>query len=78
MRVPLSVSSVLQRLLGFRIAEEKKEPQKKKSIAPLGIEVEGIDGIQVNLAKCCSPVPGDEIIGYVTKGRGISVHRADC
>ncbi|MCS7233136.1 MAG: bifunctional (p)ppGpp synthetase/guanosine-3',5'-bis(diphosphate) 3'-pyrophosphohydrolase [Synergistetes bacterium] len=73
----LSVSSVLQKLLGFRI-EEKREPERRKSYSPLGIMVEGIDGIQVNLAKCCSPVPGDEILGYVTKGRGITVHRVDC
>ncbi len=37
-----------------------------------------MDGILVRFAKCCSPVPGDEIIGYITRGRGVTVHRADC
>lgn len=74
----LSVSSVLQKLLGFKVAEERREPERRKISTPLGIVVEGVDGIQVNLAKCCTPVPGDEVIGYVTKGRGITVHRKDC
>ncbi len=40
--------------------------------------VKGVDDIWVKLAKCCTPVPGDEIIGFVTRGQGVSVHRADC
>jgi GTP pyrophosphokinase len=40
--------------------------------------VEGLDDMMVRLAKCCTPVPGDAIIGYVTRGRGVSVHREDC
>jgi GTP pyrophosphokinase len=40
--------------------------------------VKGIDDILVRFAKCCSPVPGDDIIGYVTRGRGVTIHRADC
>ena len=40
--------------------------------------VAGIDDVSVRFSKCCSPVPGDEIIGFVTRGRGVSIHRTDC
>ena len=43
-----------------------------------GVYVEGLDDMMVRLSRCCTPVPGDEIIGFVTRGRGVSVHRADC
>jgi GTP pyrophosphokinase len=44
----------------------------------VGIHVEGLDDLLVRLSRCCTPVPGDEIMGFVTRGRGVSVHRADC
>ena len=43
-----------------------------------GIVVKGIDDVAVRFSKCCSPVPGDEIVGFVTRGRGVSIHRTDC
>lgn len=43
-----------------------------------GIILKGVDNIQLKIAKCCNPVPGDEIVGYITRGRGVSVHRKDC
>jgi len=46
--------------------------------AGAGVHVEGLDDVMVRLSRCCTPVPGDEIMGFVTRGRGVSVHRADC
>jgi GTP diphosphokinase / guanosine-3',5'-bis(diphosphate) 3'-diphosphatase len=43
-----------------------------------GIKIQGVDGLMVRYAQCCQPVPGDPVVGYVTQGRGISIHRADC
>ncbi len=43
-----------------------------------GVRIHGVDGLMVRYAQCCQPVPGDQVVGYVTKGRGISIHRADC
>jgi GTP pyrophosphokinase len=62
------------------IAERVEEMPKKKVVKrnETGIVVKGIDDILVRFAKCCSPVPGDDIIGYVTRGRGVTIHRSDC
>ncbi len=59
------------------IAQARGE-RKKKNIPESGIIVKGIDNCLVRLSRCCNPVPGDEIIGYITRGRGVSVHRSDC
>ena len=54
---------------------KRQAPSKRNSS---GVDVEGIDDVVVKLARCCTPVPGDQIIGFVTRGSGVSVHREDC
>lgn len=83
------VNKVLQRLKqGQVVADEeprhglieqkKPAPKITRDSSTYGIKVEGVDRVEVRLAKCCRPVPGDEIVGYVSLGRGITIHRNDC
>lgn len=60
------------------IAEVKENKSASVSKGKGGIVVEGIHDVAVRFSKCCSPVPGDEIVGFVTRGRGVSIHRTDC
>jgi len=78
------VNKVLNRLKTEEVAEEAivplKPPKARSTVAgdSLGIKVQGIDDVLVRLAKCCTPVPGDPILGYISLGRGITIHREDC
>ena len=86
----ISVNKLIARLLDEYRKEHEEEDfeQKIEELAKAkparpknsktGIVVKGIDNCLVKLSKCCNPLPGDEIIGYITKGRGVSVHRTDC
>lgn len=56
----------------------KKEPEKIKIKHEGGIVIQGIDNLLIRISRCCNPVPGDEIVGYITKGRGVSIHRKTC
>jgi len=78
------VRKVLQRLKTDEVAEEDPLPLKKPKTATAtdsesyGIRVEGAEGVLVRLAKCCTPVPGDPVVGYISLGKGITIHREDC
>ena len=61
-----------------QIIEKLKVQGAKKTKNGTGVLVKGEPGVMVRMAKCCNPVPGDDIIGYITRGRGVSVHRSDC
>ena len=60
------------------IIETTKDQKMKLTKSKGGIVVKGIDDVAVRFSRCCNPVPGDEIVGFVTRGRGVSIHRTDC
>ncbi|WP_062355561.1 RelA/SpoT family protein [Bacillus kwashiorkori] len=86
----ITAAQVANRLTDkLRKQKERDEPTILKEVNELrpiesprrkdtGVRVKGIDNLLIRLSKCCNPIPGDEIVGFITKGRGISVHRSDC
>ncbi|MFD1465757.1 RelA/SpoT family protein [Lapidilactobacillus mulanensis] len=58
--------------------KQPKPTEKSKLQHENGVVIQGVDNLLIHMAKCCNPVPGDDIVGYVTKGRGVTIHRADC
>src|SRR3546814_9196458 len=63
-------------VLPTTVRQPRRPASRNRPLA--GVHVEGLDDVMVRLSRCCTPVPGDEILGFVTRGRGVSVHRADC
>jgi GTP pyrophosphokinase len=82
----VSAQSVAQKIAARIIPKEQTLPDqsfftrfiKRARSESKGIAISGMDNMMIHFAKCCNPIPGDAILGYVTKGRGINVHRADC
>jgi guanosine-3',5'-bis(diphosphate) 3'-pyrophosphohydrolase len=78
------VNKVIQRLKTDQVAEEEtvplKAPKERRAVSSdnVGINVRGVSDVLVRLAKCCTPVPGDKIVGYISLGKGITIHREDC
>ena len=78
------VNKVVQRLKTEQVAEEApvvtKAPKARETVSgtEMGVVVPGVSDVLVRLAKCCTPVPGDPIVGYISLGKGITIHRDDC
>lgn len=70
----ISDATILEMLEDIKSNTNKRRPKKNRG----GIIVQGMDDLEVHFSRCCSPVPGDEIIGFITRGRGVSIHRTDC
>jgi GTP diphosphokinase / guanosine-3',5'-bis(diphosphate) 3'-diphosphatase len=81
----MGYGAVTSRQITAKLVETKErtvfpvsEATRPSNQPPAGISVQGIGNVLTTLARCCNPVPGDQIIGYVTRGRGVTIHRADC
>ncbi len=83
----VSLEAIVNRLVKNRqvvledeeiIKQVNKDSTKIRKVSGCGVIVPGIDSISVSLANCCSPIPGDDILGYISKGQGVKVHRCDC
>ena len=83
----VTIAAVIERLVKHKVsipldneelAKMFNRQDRKHKVSQSGIRVEGVDSMKITLAACCSPVPGDEVVGYISKGQGFKVHRRDC
>lgn len=82
-RGDLSLSALVKELFGVEVTAPKPPTAFERLIGRVrgstrGVRIQGLDNLMVRYSQCCQPVPGDEVVGYITRGRGISIHRADC
>ncbi len=80
----VTVNKVLMKLIDFKKKESRPEEPLKPAISNKiihstgDVDIEGVNGLLIRFARCCNPVPGDPIVGYISRGRGVAVHRKDC
>jgi GTP pyrophosphokinase len=92
MMVAIGYGGITAAQIVTKLTEKYKKEQKETQAAPFvpdlkpaankrlphGVRVKGVDNLLVRFSRCCNPVPGDEVIGFITRGRGVSIHRKDC
>ena len=75
---PRAIAIKIQEFWGVEIKEERQVPLVTRSVQAPQLQVAGVSGLLTSLANCCCPLPGDQIVGFISRGKGAIIHRADC